>query len=101
MCRAGGVLAVWLAYGLLLGPATYLASFVPLLGGLVGWALSLVALGAALAHALSVIALAWLAHRPAIALALLAAVAGLLWLTGAQLSARKQSRTSSSSTKAA
>lgn len=31
-----GALLVWVGWALLLGPASYLASYVPLLGGLVG-----------------------------------------------------------------
>ena len=77
--RGGGALLTWAGYALLFGPAQYLASWVPLLGGLAGCALSMVALGLALAHALSVIAVAWLAHRPLVAAALLVVAATSAW----------------------
>jgi len=83
--RGLGSLLVWAGYGLLFGPAHFLASYVPFLSGLVGCLLSLVALCVAAAHALTVIALAWLAQRPLLAATLLAAAAGLLYLLGARL----------------
>ena len=70
--RAGGLLMTWIGWGLLFGPAQYLASWVPLLGGLVGCLLSVVALGAAVAHTFTIIATAWIAHRPVLAFTLLA-----------------------------
>lgn len=79
--RAGGGLLTWVGWALLCGPAQYLASWVPILSGLVGCVLSLVALGAALAHSLLVIAVAWIAHRPLLAASLLAVVGATLYLT--------------------
>lgn len=78
--RGGGVLLTWAGWALLFGPAQYLATWIPLLSGAVGCLLSLIALGVALAHALTVIALAWIAHRPVLALTLLAAAAASLFL---------------------
>ena len=78
--RAAGVLLTWVGWGLVFGPAQYLASWIPLLSGAVGCLVSLVALGIALAHALTIIAVAWVAHRPALAMALLAAAAAALFL---------------------
>ena len=65
--RGGGVLLTWAGWALLFGPAQYLSSWIPLLSGVVGCVLSMIALGIALAHALTVIAVAWVAHRPLIA----------------------------------
>ena len=77
--RAAGSLLVWYGWSLVLGPASHLASLVPLLGGLVGGLLSLVALALAATHALLVIALAWLLHRPLFAATLLALAAASLF----------------------
>ena len=57
-----------------MGPASYVASYVPLLGQLVGCLLGAVAFGAAAAHALAVIAVAWIAHRPLLGASLLTVV---------------------------
>ena len=65
---------LWLGWGFLMGPASYIASYVPLLGQLVGCLLAAVAFGAATAHALTVIAIAWIAHRPLLGAALLTVV---------------------------
>ena len=70
--RALGAIVVCAGWGLVLGPATHLASYVPILGGLVGCALSLVALCLASAQSLVVIGLAWLFFRPVFAATLLA-----------------------------
>ena len=134
--RAGALL-VWVGWALVLGPASYLASYVPLLGGLVGcmhdslgtrggagatawvrwaawvWAclaragrlearwpgcrqllsvrLGLVAIVLAGAHALTVIALAWLFYRPFLAATLLALAAALLCGGGGALRRSVQS----------
>ena len=77
--RAAGSLLVWYGWSLVLGPASHLASLVPLLGGLVGGLLSLVALALAATHALLVIALAWLLHRPLFAATLVALAAASLF----------------------
>ena len=77
--RSAGSLLVWYGWSLVLGPASHLASLVPLLGGLVGGLLSLVALALAATHALLVIALAWLLHRPLFAATLLALAAASLF----------------------
>ena len=135
--RAGALL-VWVGWALVLGPASYLASYVPLLGGLVGcmhgslgtrggglgpqpgclwphgfgpvsrgpagWThggtgcrpllpvrLGLVAIVLAGAHALTVIALAWLFYRPLLAATLLALAAALLFGGGGALRRSVQS----------
>ena len=71
LTRAAGLGLTWLGWALLFGPAQYLASWVPLLGSVVGCMLSLIALGVAVAHALTVVAIAWIAHRPLLAVSLL------------------------------
>lgn len=62
--RAGGLVLAILGYGLVAGPAQHLASWIPLLGGLVGWAVGMAAAFLGLSHALAVICVAWLAQRP-------------------------------------
>ena len=49
----------------------YLATWVPLLSGLVGCMLSLVTFGVAVGHACVVVAVAWVFHRPWLAAGLL------------------------------
>jgi len=93
--RGGGILLVWIGWGLVLGPATYIASYVPLVGSLVGCALGLVAFGCAMAHALTVIAVAWVAHRPLLAGTLLAAVAAIVYMLYGSLRARKATHSKS------
>jgi gamma-tubulin complex component 4 len=61
--RGLGALAIFIGYLLLLGPANHIASYVPLLGSLVGCALSMAALAVAFAHTLVAIAVAWLSAR--------------------------------------
>ena len=61
-------------------PISKMASFIPLFGGVIGKAVMLFALLAGFAISLTVIALAWLAYRPIIAISLLAAVTGLIVL---------------------
>ena len=65
-------------------PHTGTASYVPLVGGLVGCALGMVAGLLALTQSLAVVALAWLYYRPLFALALLTAAAAAL-CAGAKL----------------
>jgi len=83
--RGGGALLVWVGWGLVLGPASFVASYVPLLSGLVGCMLGLVAAGLALVQALTIIALAWLFYRPLYAATLLALAVALLFGGGGAL----------------
>jgi len=97
--RGGGILLTWAGWAMLFGPAQYLASWIPLLSGLVGCVLSLIAFGAALAHSLTIIAIAWIAYRPILAVTLLigaalSAVGGISALRG---SSRAKGASSSSS----
>lgn len=104
--RGVGLLLACLGWSLLFGPATLLVSWVPLvgpaLGGLAGCLLTTVAVGVGLAHALTTVAVAWLAHRPGLAVSLLAAAAlslfgglGALW--GAKTGGPRTSASASSS----
>ena len=71
LLRGVGVLGVWAGWAMVLGPASYVASFVPLLGRLVGCVLSLVAFSFGVSQALIIIGVAWLWFRPMLATALL------------------------------
>lgn len=68
-------------FRLALHPLAALARIVPLLGGLVGFGVTAVALVLGASTAATTIAVAWLAVRPLLALPILAAaVAGVVWL---------------------
>ena len=93
--RALGGLVACVGYGLLLGPAHYLASWIPLLGGVVGCLLSAVAIAIGLAHTCVLVALAWVAHRPTLAAALVAiAACSLLGGAATLRSARRPTKSS-------
>jgi len=95
--RGGGALLMWIGWGLLMGPASYLASWVPILGQVVGCVLAAVALCAALAQSLTVIAVAWIAHRPLLGSMLLAVVVVVVFggVTGLKGASRSSSSKSS------
>lgn len=71
--RIVGLVVVLVGFCLLFAPVNLLASYIPILGSLVSGATFLVALAATLVVGPSVIALAWLAYRPLLALGLVAA----------------------------
>ena len=96
--RAVGVLLVWTGWGLLFGPARYLTSWLPVLGGLVGCVLGAIAFGVALCHSLAVIAIAWLFQRPLIATAVLVVCATSLGFGWHSLRSWGSSKRASSST---
>jgi len=96
--RGGGSLLMWAGWALLFGPAQYLASWIPLLSGMVGCVLSMIALGAAIAHSLIVIAIAWVAHRPLLAFTLFVGAACSLAAGYGALRSSKKSSSSSSRT---
>lgn len=73
--RLIGSIAVMLGYVSLVGPISRLASFVPLLGGLVGFVLSLAAAAVGLIHSFIVIAIAWFVFRPVFSILLIAVAA--------------------------
>ena len=78
--RGVGTLLIILGIGAVFGPIRTLASFVPILGSLVGAAVSIVALLLGLSISLIIIALAWIVYRPLIGIGLLVIVGGLLFM---------------------
>ena len=81
--RGGGALVVFLGFLLFLSPAKVLASFIPAVGGVVGFSTAVLAAVLTLLVAPLAIALAWLAYRPLLGIAVLAA--GLLAALGVGL----------------
>ena len=73
--RAVGALVLLLGFGLLLNPLAVLASVVPMLGDMVGLGIGLVALLLTIIVAPLIIAISWLAVRPLVGGAILAAAA--------------------------
>lgn len=71
--RIAGMVVLLIGFGLFFAPVNLLASLVPLLGSLVAGATFLIALAATLLVGPTVIALAWLAYRPLLALGIIAA----------------------------
>lgn len=76
--RAIGAVAVMIGYISLISPLSGIVRFVPLLGGIVGWVLSLAAALVGLAHSLIEIAIAWFVYRPTLSIILLALVAVII-----------------------
>jgi hypothetical protein len=73
--RLVGFVVMWIAFGAMLQPLKIVASFVSIIGDLVGVGLGLIALLAAATLSASTIALAWLVYRPLLGGALLAIAA--------------------------
>lgn len=82
--RGVGLAAMIAGFGMLLAPLGVLGDVVPFIGSIVRMGTGLMAGAVGLALSLVVIALAWLAFRPVVAIILLAvagaAVAGVLWM---------------------
>lgn len=81
--RIIGAFAVMIGYMCIVGPISRLAAFVPILGGIVGLALSLIAALVGLGHSIIVIAIAWFVYRPVLSIILIAAAAAIgiaIWL---------------------
>ena len=82
--RAVGALLILFGYLSIVGPIQRLANKVPVLGGLVGSALSLIAFLVAVVHSLLIIIIAWFRYRPLLAIVLLvvviAAIVGIVVL---------------------
>ena len=79
--RGVGVVAMIAAFGMVLGPLGVLADVVPLFGAIVRMGAGLVAGAAGLSVSAVVVALAWIAYRPLVGVALLAVVgAAAGWL---------------------
>ena len=87
--RAVGLLLCAAGFGAILKPITTLASFVPILGGLVGAAIGLVAFLLGLAVSLLVIAIAWIRFRPVLGICLLVAVVAVVVLLFTKLKKKK------------
>lgn len=87
--RAGMAVLVFIGFALVLNPLKVLADIIPPLGAVVGFGTGFVALVLTLLVAPALVALAWLAVRPVLALALLAggalaAYAALRWRRAAR-----------------
>lgn len=72
--RAASILALFIGFFTLFMPVNILASYIPLVGGIVQGATMLMALVAALTVGPAVSALAWLTYRPIMALSVIAGV---------------------------
>jgi hypothetical protein len=88
--RLVGLVLMGLGLLQILGPIRVLADVVPLLGTIVGMGLGLVAFGVAAPLTLATIALAWVAHRPALAITLFLVAAVGLGLLAAKMIARRR-----------
>jgi hypothetical protein len=76
--RFAGVFVCFLGFNLVLNPIIAMASFVPFMGQLAGGLIGVAALLLALSVSLVTIAIAWIAVRPVLAVALLVmATAGI------------------------
>jgi hypothetical protein len=82
--RAGGTIALFIAFGLIFAPLGVLADVLPPVGSLVRLGTGTVSLVLTVAVAFTTIGLGWLFYRPLIGIPLLAcAVAGIVWLVRA------------------
>ena len=79
LLRAVGALLIISGYGAILNPLSTLASFVPILGGLVGGLLGLLAFLIGIIHSLLIIVIAWFRFRPILSIALIAVIIGLVF----------------------
>jgi Transmembrane protein 43 len=77
--RGAGTLLMFVGFMLFFGPLSTLASVLPFLGSIVRGAAAAIAIVITLPLALTVIALAWLGHRPLIGGGLLIVAAGALY----------------------
>ena len=69
--RAGGLIAMFFAFMLIMGPLSTLANVIPMLGSFVGGATAVIAITFTLILGSIIIALAWFSARPLIALAVI------------------------------
>lgn len=77
--RAVGTVVLICAYLAIISPITKLASYVPILGGIVGGIIFVICCIIGLIHSLLVIAIAWIRFRPVLGIILLAVVAVLVF----------------------
>jgi hypothetical protein len=78
--RAVGVVAMLVGFLLVLGPFPVLASIIPFLGGVAEAGIFVVALTLTVPLALFTVAVAWIAHRPVLGMALFVAGIAVIWL---------------------
>ncbi len=92
LIRLGGCVLMFIGFALIMSPLSVLADVIPILGDIVGAGTSIVAFLCTVAIAPVVIAIAWFAYRPVVALITLvvggALVAGVVYLSR-QRKARK------------
>lgn len=89
LLRGAGLIIIFIGYLLILGPITTIASFVPILGNLVGGLLAIVSFLVGLVQSLIIIAIAWIRFRPVIGFSLLGGA--LLLFIIARIMAKKSS----------
>lgn len=89
LLRAGGALAMFIGFALIMGPIGVIADVVPILGDIVRMGTGFVALTLTLALAPVMIAISWFWYRPLVAVIVLAA--GLALAYGAVHLARRRS----------
>ena len=88
--RALGAFIIFLGYSSILSILTTLTRFIPILGGIVGAVLGLLALLIGIVHSLIVIAIAWIRFRPILGIALLVIAVGLVILINMIISKNKK-----------
>lgn len=78
--RLTGILIISVGYILTISPITTLASYIPILGGIVGGVLSFILFLIGLIHSLLIITIAWIRFRPLLGISLLAICVGLVFI---------------------
>ena len=76
--RGLGALLIVIGYGSILSPISKLASFVPILGNVVGGIIGVISFIIGLVHSLLIIVIAWFRFRPLLAIILLVVIAALI-----------------------
>jgi hypothetical protein len=76
--RGLGALLIVIGYGSILSPISKLASFVPILGNVVGGIVGVISFIIGLVHSLLIIVIAWFRFRPLLAIILLVVIAALI-----------------------
>ncbi|MBP3255072.1 MAG: hypothetical protein J6M60_01075 [Clostridia bacterium] len=76
--RLLGAVIIIIGYLAIVSPISKLASFVPILGNIVGTAVGLIAVLIGLVHSFVVIAIAWIRYRPVLGISLIAAAIALI-----------------------
>ena len=86
--RLGGLVLLWIGFGLVLGPLAVIADVIPFVGSLVRLGTGILSLILAIVVGAAVIAIAWFAYRPLLAMGIVAAalavVVLLAWLARAR-----------------